>query len=134
MHHHPDVPVIFEPAHQKDAPGGCSEVHGAQAPLGAVGALGFIQVPHQDDGTAGLVGNLGQAFHHRAHFVGAVHVHLLPQVRLHRVEDHQLGMSVLDGFPDALIQHGEREIRLVNGVNLLQVCLGFQQPGLNGVP
>ena len=51
-----------------------------------------------------------------------------------RVEDHQLGMSVLDGLPDAVIQHGERKIRLVNGVNLLQVRLGFQQPGLDGVP
>ena len=42
-------------------------------------------------------------------------------------------MSVLDGFPDAVIQHGEREICFIDGVNLLQVCLGFQQPGLDGV-
>ena len=91
-------------------------------------------MPHQDDGTASLIGNLGQAFHHRAHLVCPIHVHLLPQVSLQGVEDHQLGMSVLDGLPDAVIQHGEREIRLVNGVDVVQVRLGFQQPGLDGVP
>ena len=43
-------------------------------------------------------------------------------------------MSFLNGLPDAVIQHGEREIRLVNGVDVVQVRLGFQQPGLDGVP
>ncbi len=42
-------------------------------------------------------------------------------------------MSFLNGLPDAVIQHGEREIRLVNGVDVVQVRLGFQQPGLDGV-
>ena len=42
-------------------------------------------------------------------------------------------MGFLNGLPDAVIQHGEGKIRLVNGVNLLQVRLGFQQPGLDGV-
>ena len=133
MYHDPDVPVILEPAHQQNASGSRSKVHGAQATLGAVGALGFVQVPHQDDGAAGLIGHLGQAFHHRAHLVSPIHVHLLPQVSLQGVEDHQLGLGVPDGLPNAVIQHGEREIRLVNGVNLLHVCLGFQQPGLDGV-
>ena len=91
-------------------------------------------MPHQGDGAAGLIGHLGQAFHHRAHFVGAVHVHLLPQVRLHGVQDHQLGMGVPDSLPDALIQHGEGKIRFVNGVDVVQVRLGFQQPWLDGVP
>ena len=76
-------------------------------------------MPHQDDGTASLIGHLGQALHHRAHFVSPVHIHFLSQVCLHGVEDHQLGMCVLDGLPDAVIQHGERKIRLVDGVDAL---------------
>ena len=125
MDHHPDIPVIFDPAHQQNAPSRCPKVHGAQAPLGTVGALGFVQVSYQDDGAAGLIGHFGQPLHHGAHLVCPVHVHLLPQIRLHRVQDHQLGMGFLNGLPDALIQHGERKIRFVNGVNLLQVRLGF---------
>ena len=69
-----------------------------------------------------------------AHLVGPVHVHFLSQVRLHGVQDHQLGMGFLNGLPDAMIQHGEREICFVDGVDVVQVCLGFQQPWLDGVP
>lgn len=90
-------------------------------------------MPHQDDSAAGLICHLGQAFHHGPHFIGPVHVHLLPQIRLHGVEDHQLGVGVLDGLSDAVIQHGEGKIRFVNGVDLFQVRLGFQQPWLDGI-
>ena len=134
MDHHPDVPVIFDPAHQQNAPSRRSKVHGAQTSLGTVGALGFVQVAYQDDGAAGLVCHFGQAFHHGAHFVGPVHIHFLSQVCLHGVQDHQLGMGFLNGLPDAMIQHGEREICFVNGVDVVQVRLGFQQPWLDGVP
>jgi len=84
-------------------------------------------------GTACPLCDLTDGFHHLTDFVGAVHINLLSEIPLQRIEDQELCIALQDRLFNSTVQQMQRSFILTDIDDSLLIGTGFGQPRLDGI-